>query len=149
MLDSCQLTKRYRPKEFKKAASDPSEAVRWLTISNPPGVRIMAKESQKPPYEDNAVAPKVLPTAISLETFVNHGCYFKNHRGMATHHMPASNWTRPPYPYAIATTKLGSAILRAPTLIKLRTKVVRAKALRPKGAGLANLRPVTGLYRPG
>ena len=26
----------------------------------------MAKESQKPPYEDSAVAPKVLPTAISL-----------------------------------------------------------------------------------
>jgi hypothetical protein len=29
-------------------------------------VRMIAKESQKPPYEDSAVAPKVLPTAISL-----------------------------------------------------------------------------------
>ena len=36
------------------------------TISKPPGVRTIAKESQKPPYEDRAVAPKVLPTAISL-----------------------------------------------------------------------------------
>jgi len=30
------------------------------------GVRMRAYEIQKPPYEDRAVAPKVLPTAISL-----------------------------------------------------------------------------------
>jgi hypothetical protein len=36
------------------------------TMSKPPGVRIMANEIQNPPYEDSAVAPKVLPTAISL-----------------------------------------------------------------------------------
>ena len=41
-------------------------AVRVDSISKPPGVKIIAKESQKPPYEDKAVAPKVLPTAISL-----------------------------------------------------------------------------------
>ena len=40
-----------------------------LSISKPPGVRMMAKEIQKPPYEDRAVAPKVLPTAISLDGF--------------------------------------------------------------------------------
>ncbi len=37
-----------------------------FSIWNPPGVRMMANESQKPPYEESAVAPKVLPTAISL-----------------------------------------------------------------------------------
>jgi hypothetical protein len=31
------------------------------------GVRTIAKEIQKPPYEESAVAPKVFPTAISLE----------------------------------------------------------------------------------
>ena len=36
------------------------------SIWNPPGVRMIAKEIQKPPYEDRAVAPNVLPTAISL-----------------------------------------------------------------------------------
>lgn len=35
-------------------------------ISKPPGVRMMAVPIQKPPYEDRAVAPKVLPRAISL-----------------------------------------------------------------------------------
>ncbi len=40
-------------------------------------------------------------------------------------------------------------IPRVPRLIKLRTKVVRAKAERPRGAGFANLRPSTPLYRPG
>jgi hypothetical protein len=55
------------PKELRKADSPPS-FWRVLAISNPPGVRMMAKESQKPPYEERAVAPKVLPTAISLVT---------------------------------------------------------------------------------
>jgi hypothetical protein len=31
---------------------------------------MIAKEIQKPPYEDSAVAPKVLPTAISLYLLV-------------------------------------------------------------------------------
>ena len=29
---------------------------------------MIAKDSQKPPYEESAVAPKVFPTAISLPT---------------------------------------------------------------------------------
>ncbi len=33
-----------------------------------PGVSSMAYDSQKPPYDDSAVAPNVLPTAISLVT---------------------------------------------------------------------------------
>lgn len=33
---------------------------------NPPGVKTIAREIQKPPYEDSAVAPNVLPAAISL-----------------------------------------------------------------------------------
>ncbi|QSS50718.1 hypothetical protein I7I53_11513 [Histoplasma capsulatum var. duboisii H88] len=66
-----------------------------------------------------------------------------------THHMPASNCTKPPYPYADATTKLGVVTPRVCMLIRLRTKVVRAKADRPSGAGLANLRCSTGRYRPG
>lgn len=35
-------------------------------MSKPPGVRMTANESQNPPYEESAVAPKVFPTAISL-----------------------------------------------------------------------------------
>lgn len=35
-------------------------------ILNPPGVKTMAREIQKPPYEDSAVAPNVFPAAISL-----------------------------------------------------------------------------------
>lgn len=35
-------------------------------ISNPPGVKVMATAIQKPPYDDSAVAPNVLPMAISL-----------------------------------------------------------------------------------
>ena len=38
---------------------------------------------------------------------------------------------------------------RVPMLMRLRTKVVRAKALRPSGAGLANLRSATDLKVPG
>lgn len=37
-------------------------------MAKPPGVRVMASAIQNPPYEDKAVAPKVFPTAISLET---------------------------------------------------------------------------------
>lgn len=33
---------------------------------------MMAKEIQKPPYDESAVAPKVLPTAISLSQTVCH-----------------------------------------------------------------------------
>ena len=62
----CQsfLTIRNRPNESRKAGSvaPPRESTIW----NPPGVRIMPKAIQKPPYEDSAVAPNVLPTAISL-----------------------------------------------------------------------------------
>jgi hypothetical protein len=42
---------------------------------------MMANESQKPPYDDSAVAPKVFPTAISLQATVSVpfigsiGCY--------------------------------------------------------------------------
>jgi len=91
---------------------------RAVTISKPPGVRMIANEIQKPPYEDKAVAPKVLPTAIS--------------------HMPASNCTNPPYPNAAATTMFASAIPLVLMLIRLSTNVVNANALSPRGAGLAS-----------
>jgi hypothetical protein len=55
---------RKRPKELRNAASDlATSCVSMLTGA---GMSTMAKEIQKPPYEDSAVAPKVLPTAISL-----------------------------------------------------------------------------------
>jgi hypothetical protein len=38
---------RYRPKELRKVASLIS--ARPLSIAKPPGVRMMAKDSQKPP----------------------------------------------------------------------------------------------------
>jgi hypothetical protein len=38
------------------------------TISKPPGVRIIAYEIQNAPYDEKAVAPNVLPTAISLSS---------------------------------------------------------------------------------
>lgn len=47
-------------------ALGPAAVVMSSMMLKPPGVRIMAKEIQKPPYEDRAVAPKVFPTAISL-----------------------------------------------------------------------------------
>ena len=112
-------------------------------MSKPPGVSIMANEIQKPPYDESAVAPKVLPTAISLRSDRQRciGSY-----GMGrTYHMPASNCTKPPYPKAIPTTRLGADNPLVPMLIKPKTKVVRAKADRPKGAGLANPRSLTCL----
>ena len=57
---------RYRPKEFKKVAS--LILARPVSMAKPPGVRIMANDNQKPPYDERAVAPNVLPTAISLST---------------------------------------------------------------------------------
>jgi hypothetical protein len=54
---------RKRPKESRKVLS----LISWRALSiAKPGVRIIAKEIQKPPYDDRAVAPKVLPIAISL-----------------------------------------------------------------------------------
>ena len=108
----------------------------WM--SNPPGVRTIAKEIQNPPYEDRAVAPKVFPTAISLPIYQRTTA--KMRLRSITYHMPASSCTSPPYPKAKATTMLGSVKSRVPTLIRERIKVVNAKALRPRGAGLANLR---------
>jgi hypothetical protein len=55
---------RYSPKESRKGVGDSASNVE--AISKPPGVRMMAVPIQKPPYEDRAVAPKVLPRAISL-----------------------------------------------------------------------------------
>lgn len=60
-----ELTIRKKPNEFAKPRA-PSPASIEAMMSKPPGVRIIANESQKPPYDDRAVAPKVLPTAISL-----------------------------------------------------------------------------------
>ena len=57
---------RKNPKELMNATSPPFLSVSEAMIPNPPGVRVMAKEIQNPPYEERAVAPKVLPTAISL-----------------------------------------------------------------------------------
>ena len=55
--------------EQQEGEDEPAHEVqseRVEAISNPPGVRMMAVPIQKPPYEDRAVAPKVLPRAISL-----------------------------------------------------------------------------------
>lgn len=60
-----------------------------------------------------------------------------------THHIPANSWTKPPYPNAIPTTKLGALRSLVPMLIKPRTNVVSANALNPRGAGLAILRSFT------
>ena len=61
---------------------------------NPPGVSVMANEIQNPPYEERAVAPKVLPTAISLtqsrEPFLK-GISREKPLCKSTYHMPASN----------------------------------------------------------
>lgn len=57
-----------RPKEFSHVAFEKDS--RSSTMAKPPGVRMMAKESQKPPYEESAVAPNVFPIAISL-TYVS------------------------------------------------------------------------------
>lgn len=43
-----------------------SAFIRVSTILKLPGVSVIAKAIQNPPYEDNAVAPNVLPIAISL-----------------------------------------------------------------------------------
>ena len=112
-----------------------------------------ANESQNPPYEESAVAPKVFPTAISLrndgQRCAIEGMIPELIGGGRTYHMPASNWTKPPYPKARPTTILGALNPRVPMLIKPKTKVVKAKALKPNGAGLAIPRSLTCLYRPG
>lgn len=41
-------------------------------IEKPPGVKAIAREIQKPPYDESAVAPKVLPAAISLNHQYQH-----------------------------------------------------------------------------
>jgi hypothetical protein len=55
---------RKNPKALVKSFLPPEAYA--ASMSKPPGVRMIAKESQKPPYEESAVAPKVFPTAISL-----------------------------------------------------------------------------------
>ena len=95
-------------------------ASRSSIIANPPGVKMIAVPIQNPPYEDSAVAPKVLPTAIS--------------------HIPARSWQRPPYANAAPITMFGSVSPRVPRFIADRTNVVKAKPQRPSGAGLPNLR---------
>lgn len=60
---------RKRPNEFKNAASD--FATSWVSMLTGAGMRTIAKEIQKPPYDERAVAPNVLPTAISLIILVS------------------------------------------------------------------------------
>jgi len=55
---------RYSPKESRKGTGDSASSVD--AIWKPPGVKMMAVPIQKPPYDARAVAPKVLPRAISL-----------------------------------------------------------------------------------
>lgn len=62
--------------------------------------------------------------------------------------MPASNCTKPPYAKAEAITMLGSLTPRVFILINERMNVVRAKADRPRGAGLA-IPFLGGAYKPG
>ena len=82
-------------------------------------------------------------------------CHFLSRRckglreEVSTYHMPANSCTSPPYPYAIPMTRFGSVKPLVPILIKPRTNVVSAKALKPRGAGLPNLRPSTLLNIPG
>lgn len=64
-----------KPNESKNIPGPPAASM-VSGIANPPGVRVIAKAIQKPPYEDSAVAPKVFPIAIS--------------------HMPAKSCTKPP-----------------------------------------------------
>lgn len=59
------LTNRNRPSEARNSS------FRVASMWNPPGVRTIAKATQKPPYEDRAVAPKVFPTAISLRSKIS------------------------------------------------------------------------------
>jgi len=82
-----------------------------------PGIRIVAKDIQKAPYEEKAVAPKTLPRGNS--------------------HIPARSCTRPPVKIAMPTTTLGVATPRAWTLISERIKVVDAKEKRPRAPGFA------------
>ena len=55
---------RYKPNESANTFALLASRADW--ISKPPGVKMMAKEIQKPPKEESAVAPNVFPTAISL-----------------------------------------------------------------------------------
>src|SRR3954469_11254967 len=82
-------------------------------------------EIQNAPYDENAVAPKVLPLANS--------------------HMPAANCAMPPY--ASASPRTTGSTLNRPVFPKLRTKVVSANAASPSGAGSAMWAPVTGRGR--
>src|SRR3954452_12830863 len=82
-------------------------------------------DSQKAPYDENAVAPKVLPFANS--------------------HMPAANCAIPPY--ASASPNTTGSTLNRPVFTKLRTNVVSANAANPSGAGSARWAPVTGRGR--
>ena len=61
---------RKKPKAMSSVV--PPLAV-YASMIPKPGVKMIAYEIQKPPYDDRAVAPKVLPTAISLDvvTFVS------------------------------------------------------------------------------
>jgi hypothetical protein len=60
-----QPARKY-PKALLKSLT-PAVAPLYSSIMlNPPGVRTIATEIQKPPYDERAVAPKVFPTAISL-----------------------------------------------------------------------------------
>jgi hypothetical protein len=76
--------------EGKLSSADPL----YASPMPKPGVTTIAYEIQKPPYDDRAVAPKVLPTAISLPN-----CYYIKKAEckiylslyIYTYHMPASN----------------------------------------------------------
>lgn len=58
--------KMNQPARKKPSTEASSLASVYASSAWKPGVRRMAYESQKPPYDDSAVAPNVLPTAISL-----------------------------------------------------------------------------------
>src|SRR3954453_9506990 len=78
-------------------------------------------DSQKAPYDENAVAPKVFPLANS--------------------HIPASSWAPPPYARARPNTTGSTVSGTRPAFTKLRKKVVRANAANPRGAGSARCGP--------
>jgi hypothetical protein len=70
----CQVKRKEEGEESDGRAESPKESRNGFgesassvdAIWKPPGVRMMAVPIQKPPYEARAVAPKVLPSAISL-----------------------------------------------------------------------------------
>ena len=86
-----------------------------------------AKLHQNAPYEQNATKPKVLPRGISIS--------------------PAANWAVPPKAKALASTRGTLVPVNQPAFTMLSIQVVKAKPVKPSGAGLASF--ITDVLRSG